>query len=99
MTKTSIYNQVKHLGLRLLFFVVTEAGVYRYSEKLREFYRKPSVLKSLFNKAAGLEACDFIKERLQHGCVSLKFAKSLRTSFFTENLWWLLLRLLSKLWY
>ena len=98
MTKTLIYNQAKDFGLRLLFFVVTEAGVYRYSEKFREFYRKSSVLKSLFNKAAGLKACDFIKKGVQHGCVPVKFAKSLRRSLFIDNLWWLLLHILSKLW-
>ena len=98
MTKTLIYNQAKDFGLRLLFFVVTEAGVYRYSEKVREFYRKSSVLKSLFNKAAGLKACDFSKKGVQHGCVPVKFAKSLRRSLFIDNLWWLLLHILSKLW-
>ena len=98
MTKTLIYNQAKDFGLRLLFFVVTEAGVYRYSEKFREFYRKSYVLKSLFNKAAGLKACDFIKKGVQHGCVPVKFAKSLRRSLFIDNLWSLLLHILSKLW-
>ena len=88
MTKTSIYNQAKDFGLRLLFLVVTEAGVYRHSEKFREFYRKSSVLKSLFNKAAGLKACNFIKKGVQHGCVPVKFAKSLRRSLFIDNLWW-----------
>ena len=32
-----------------------------------------------------------IKTRIQHGCFSVKFAKFLRTSFFTEHLWRLLL--------
>ena len=77
MTKTSIYNQAKDFGLRLLFLVVTEAGVYRHSEKFREFYRKSSVLKSLYNKAAGLKACDFIKKGPQHGCVPVHLLSKL----------------------
>ena len=37
-----------------------------------------------------LQACNFIKKRLQHRCFSVKIAKFLRTSF-KEHLWWLLL--------
>ena len=37
------------------------------------------------------KACNFIKERLQHSCFPAKFAKFLRTSFFTEHFRWLLL--------
>ena len=37
-------------------------------------------------------ACFFIKKRLQHRCFPVKFAKSLTTPFFTENLRWLLLQ-------
>ena len=36
-------------------------------------------LDSLFNKVAGLRACDFIKKRLQHRCFPVKFVKLLRT--------------------
>ena len=32
--------------------------------KFRDFHRKRSVLESLFNKAAGLKACNFIIKRL-----------------------------------
>ena len=37
------------------------------------------MLKSLFNKVAGLRACYFIKKRLRHMCFSAKFVKLLRT--------------------
>ena len=37
------------------------------------------------------EACNFIKRGLQHWCFPVKFAKFLRTSFFTEYFRWLLL--------
>ena len=45
---------------------------------------------SLFNKFGGLQACNFVKRRLQHRCFPVKFAKFLRTPFFTEHLRWLL---------
>ena len=36
------------------------------------------MLKSLFDKVAGLNVFNFIKKRLQHKCFPVKFAKSLR---------------------
>ena len=43
------------------------------------------MLKFVFNKDAGLYACNFIKKRLQNRYFTLKFAKLLRTSFFIKN--------------
>ena len=34
-----------------------------------------------------------LKKRLWHRCFPVNFAKFLRTTFFTEHLWWLLLSL------
>ena len=51
------------------------------------------MLESFFNKVVGLEAFKCIKERLQHRCLPEKFAKFLRTCFFTEHLVWLRLPL------
>ena len=59
-----------------------------------------SVLKN-FSKFTGihmcwsedLKACNFIKKRLQPKCFLVIFAKFLRTTFFTEDLQWLLLTL------
>ena len=49
----------------------------------RKFHNITPVLESLFNKVAGLKACSFIKNRLQHRCFPVvKFAKFLRTLFF-----------------
>ena len=36
---------------------------------------KRPVLDSLINKVAGLKACNFIKERLQHRCFPVNIAK------------------------
>ena len=33
------------------------------------------------------QACKFFKKRLQHRCFPMKFTKSLRTSYFTEQLY------------
>ena len=65
----------------------------RCSYKLFKVHRKTPVLESLFNKVAGLQACNFIKKRLQRKCFPVKFAKFLRTNLFTEHLRWLLLKL------
>ena len=40
------------------------------------------MLESLFDKAAGLNACKSIKKRVQHRFSPVKFAKFLRTPFF-----------------
>ena len=51
-----------------------------------------SILVGVFyNKVSGPQNCNFIKKRLQNRCFSVKFAKFLITSFFTEHLQWLLL--------
>ena len=39
-------------------------------------------MESVFNKVAGLEACNFIKKRFQHSCFPLKFAKFLRVTMW-----------------
>ena len=54
------------------------------------------MLEFLFNKVAGLKVCNFIKNRLQHRCFPMKFANFLRTPFFIEHFWWLLLKLMNS---
>ena len=39
------------------------------------------MLESLFTKAAGLNACNFIKKRPRHRCFPVKVPKFLRTPF------------------
>ena len=52
-------------------------------------------LESPFNKVAGLQACIFIKKKLQHRCFPVKFAKVLRTPILKIICERLLLRLVS----
>ena len=42
-------------------------------------------------KVAGLQACNFIKKRLQHRRFPVNIAKFVRNPFLKEHLWWLLL--------
>ena len=63
-----------------------------FLKNIAKFQSKIPVLESLSNRAASLKAWNFIK-RLQHRCFPVKFAKFLRTAFFTEHLRWLLLKL------
>ena len=44
-------------------------------------HSKSPVLESVFNKVAGLQACNFIKNRLQHRRFPVSIAKYLRTDF------------------
>ena len=46
------------------------------------FTGKTPVLQSLFNKVASLQACNFIKKRLQRKCFPVKLAK------FQKHLFW-----------
>ena len=47
-----------------------------------------------FNKVAGLGPPTLLKKKLWHIRVPVNFVKFLRTPFYTEYLWWLLLELL-----
>ena len=48
------------------------------------------MLEPPFNKDTGLQACIFIKKRLQHTCFPVNITKCLRAAFFIEHLRWLL---------
>ena len=60
----------------------------RYSVKkvFLKISQENTVLESLLNKAAGLQACNFIKRRLQHRHFPVKFGKFLRTPIFEKYL-------------
>ena len=49
----------------------------RCSSKFRNIHEKTPVLESLFNNAAGLEACNSTKRRLQQSCFPVSIAKFL----------------------
>ena len=41
---------------------------------------------SLFNKVTELQAFNFIKKKLQHGCFSVKYCEIFKNTYFEENL-------------
>ena len=57
------------------------------SWKFRNIHRETPLLDSLFNNVVGLQACNFIKNRLRHRRFPMNNAKFLRTLFLTELLW------------
>ena len=78
------------------YIKLTQLSPYR-SSRLQMFFKKVflKILQYLEeNTCVGLKACNFIKKRLQHKCFPENIAKFLRTTFFIEHLWWLLVFLL-----
>ena len=67
-----------------LDFRDTEAVVRRCSSE-QVLVKFCNVLVFLFDKVACLQACNFIKKRLQHRRFSVKFAKSFRASFLQNT--------------
>ena len=51
-----------------------------------------------FNKFAGLRSATLLKKKFWHRCFPVNFAKFIRTPFFTEHLWWLLLQAFISKW-
>ena len=64
-------------------------GVLRNFAK---FTRKHLCQGLFFNKVAGLEACNFIKKETVTQVFSCGFCEISKNTFFTETLWWLLLK-------
>ena len=70
----------------------------KYRSSRPEVFYKKGVLKN-FTKFAGKHLCQsltpatLLKKRLWHRCFSVNFVKFLRTPFYIEHLWWLLLKI------
>ena len=79
-------------------FAATEAAVRKCSSKLvflktLQYSLESTCVGVSFNKVAGLNACNFLKNRLQCKCFPVNIAKFFKTSFSIEHLWSMLLRL------
>ena len=78
----------------------TEAATCRCSSKelflkmSQKFSRKYLCWSLFLIKLHAFRPSSFIKKILQHRCFPVNFLKCLRTSFFIEHLWWLLLHIL-----
>ena len=95
-------QKLKRVGWMLLDCKLTKSLSVRSNRP--EVFCKKDVLKNFikftgkhlcqslfFNEVAGLRPATSLKKRLWHRCFPFNFAKFLRTSFFIEHLWWLLL--------
>ena len=74
-------------------YIVQELHTFHDPEAV---VRRCSVKKGVLRNSAKftgkhLRPATLLKKRLWHRCFPVKFAKFLRTPFFTEHLWWLLL--------
>ena len=63
----------------------------RFLANFAKFTGKHLCQSLFFNKVAGLWPATLLKKRLWYRCFPVNFAKFLRTPFYIEHLWWLLL--------
>ena len=88
-----------HFFLRILSFkfrssrpeVFCKKGVIRNFAK---FTRKHLCQSLVIKKVAGRRPATLLKKRPWHRSFRVNFVKFLRTPFFTEHLWWLLLQIM-----
>ena len=71
-----------------MFFV--KKSVFTNFTKLT---RKHLCQNLFFNKVESLRPATFLKKKPWYRCFPVNFVKFLRTPFFTEHLWWLLLEI------
>ena len=89
---------------RMILWIGIKSNNLQFRSSCPELFCKKDVLRSLtkftgkrlcqslfFNKVACLRPATLLKKRLWHRCFPVNFEKSLRTPFYTEHLWWLLL--------
>ena len=101
--RKKIFENYDFRGLTLIFTVWKKFCINRSTRP--EVFCKNGVLRSFtkftvkhlcqslfFSKVAGRRPATLLKKRLWHRCFPVNFVKFLRTSFFTERLWWLLLK-------
>ena len=68
--------------------VFCEKGILRNFVKFTGKHLRQGLF---FNKVAGLRPATLLKKRLWCRCFPVNFTKFLRTPFFREHIWWLLL--------
>ena len=54
-------------------------------QQFRNIHNKTPVSEYLFNKFAGLKACNFIKKRLQLGCFFCEYCEMFMITHFEEH--------------
>ena len=97
LLKVSLLSNVTPSSFSLSLFSISLSFIFMTMEAValvsrwhsRCYHKIKPVLESLFNKVAGLKAWNFIKNRLQHSCFPVKFAKFLRTPILKNICEWL----------
>ena len=74
---------------RILLEMFCKKGVLKNFAKSKGKHLCQSLF---FNKVAGLRSATLLKKRLWYKCFPVNFVKLLRTPFYIEHLWWLLLK-------
>ena len=90
----AIRQTLEKLGLDIANMRSSRPEMFCKKGVLRNFTKftgKHQCQSLFFNKVAALRPATLLKKRLWHWCFPVNFAKFLRTAFFTEHLWWLLL--------
>ena len=88
-----LYNVYGNKLVVKIHTYVKKRNYFAFIQKVRpEIFYKIDVLKHFrSSRPVRLRPATLLKMRLWHRCFPVNFAKFLRTSYFTEHLWWLLL--------
>ena len=93
----SVFDRFVKLALQDLSWIAWILfGIFISDVKISHDQKQPSSVPENFAKFTGRHLCQSIffnkvadlKKRLWHSCFPVNFAKSLRTPFFIEPLWW-----------
>ena len=82
--------------LRLALYRSSRPGVFCKKGAVKNFTKftvKHPCQSLFFNKVSGFRPATLLKKRPWHRCFTVNFVEFLRTPFFIERLWWLLLSL------
>ena len=84
--------EIYYLHARICYSFLSRTPI-RYVFLSASYIKKQSPRRVLWKgeKVKKAPPATSLKKRLWHRCFPVNFAKFLRTSFFTEHLWWLLL--------
>ena len=76
----------------LLLFKSSEKPAWYRVKNFAKFTRKHLCQSLFLNKVTGLRLAALLKKRLWEMCFPVNFVKLLKTPFFIEYFWWLLLK-------
>ena len=85
MRKSEKMSERTELSAKVCIQEKQPPEVFSKQRQTSQISQGTPVLESLFNEVASLQACNFVKKRLQHRCFPVKFAKFLIT-FISKNI-------------